>query len=85
MAEEPSIKRHRGETSDQTNKVNDIQVPGLKHNYTTKLKGVDLHSKETLEVVYTSNLDEAGEMIRRLRMRAEGLYLWFIDVDVEFT
>ncbi|XBI54691.1 hypothetical protein VPH35_036655 [Triticum aestivum] len=85
MVEQPSAKRQHGETSDQTSKVDNVQVPGEKYNYTTKLKRVELHGKETLEVVCTSNPDEADDMIRRLRMRGGDLYPSFIGVDVEFT
>ncbi|XBH57464.1 hypothetical protein VPH35_079067 [Triticum aestivum] len=78
MAEEPSTKRHCGETSDQSIKEeqsikeDDVQVPGEKHDYTTKLDKVELHGKETLEVVCTSNPDTADEMLTRLFMKAVG-------------
>ncbi|KAF7064114.1 hypothetical protein CFC21_070528 [Triticum aestivum] len=68
MAEEPSTKRHHGETSDKKT-----------------LTGVELHGKETLEIVYTSELEKANEMMSRLRMKGDGLYPSFIGVDVEYT
>ncbi|XBH59724.1 hypothetical protein VPH35_114416 [Triticum aestivum] len=79
MAEEPSTKRRCGETSDQSIKEeqsikeDDVQVPGEKRDYTTKLDKVELHGKETLEVVCTSNPDTADEMLRRLFMKAVGM------------
>jgi hypothetical protein len=84
MAEEPSAKRRRGETSDQTNEVDDVQVPGQKHDYTTPLM-VDIHGKEPLDVVCTSNPDVADERIRTIRKRLGGLYPRWIGVDVEYT
>lgn len=91
MAEEPSTKRRCGETSDQSIKEeqsikeDDVQVPGEKRDYTTKLDKVELHGKETLEVVCTSNPDTADEMLRRLFMKAVGMYPRFVGVDVEYT
>ncbi|XBI51205.1 hypothetical protein VPH35_033754 [Triticum aestivum] len=90
MADEPSTKRHCGETSDQSIKQeeqsineDDVQVPGEKRDYTTKLDKVELHGKETLEVVCTSNPDTADEMLTRLFMKAVGRYPRFVGVDVE--
>ena len=85
MAEEPSAKRHHAETSDKRSNLVDINVPGEKREYTTTLKGVELHGKETLEIVCTSEPDKADEMMSRLRMKGGGLYPSFIGVDVEFT
>ncbi|XBH85611.1 hypothetical protein VPH35_073480 [Triticum aestivum] len=83
MAEEPSTKRHHGETSNKSSNLVDIHVPGEKREYTRTLKGVELHGKETLEIVYTSILDKADEVMSRLRMKGGGLYPSFIGVDVE--
>ncbi|VAH79055.1 unnamed protein product [Triticum turgidum subsp. durum] len=69
MAEESSGKRHHGETSDKSR----------------TLKGVELHDKETLEIVCTSVPDKVDEMTSRLRMMGGGLYPSFIGVDVEYT
>ena len=66
MAEEPSAKRPRGETSDQSIEVDDIQVPGQKHDYKRHLKEVDIHNKEKLDVICTSNPDEADKMNSRI-------------------
>ena len=85
MAEEPSAKRPRGETSDQGMKVDDVQVPSQKHDYKVHLKEVDIHGKEKLGVVCTSNPDETGKMISRILKRYCGLYPQYIGVDVEYT
>ncbi|XP_073353670.1 uncharacterized protein [Aegilops tauschii subsp. strangulata] len=85
MAEEPSAKRHRGEMSDKSSNLDDVPVPGEKREYTKTLTGVELHGKETLEIVCTSERDKADEMMSRLRMKGGGLYPSFIGVDVEFT
>ena len=85
MAKESSAKRHRGKTSDQSSNHDDVHVLGKKREYTRTLIGVELHGKETLEVVCTSELDKADEMISRLKMKGGGLYPSFIGVDVEFT
>ncbi|XP_073353761.1 uncharacterized protein [Aegilops tauschii subsp. strangulata] len=85
MAEEPSAKRHRGETSDKRSNLDDVHVPGEKREYTKTHTGVELHGKETLEIVCTSEPDKADEMMSRLRMKGGGLYPSFMGVDVEFT
>ena len=84
MAEEPSAKRPRGETSDQSTEVDDVQVPGQKHDYKVHLKEVDIHGKEKLDVVCTSNPEEADKMISRILKRVCGLYPQYIGVDVEY-
>ena len=85
MAEEPSAKRHHGEPSDKSSNLVDVHVPGEKREYTRTLTGVELHGKEMLEIVCTSEPDKADEMMSRLRMKGGGLYPSFIGVDVEFT
>ncbi|KAF6991929.1 hypothetical protein CFC21_008977 [Triticum aestivum] len=85
MADEPSAKRPRGETSDQSTEVDNVQVPGQKHGYKVHLKEVGIHDKEKLDVVCTSNPDEADKMISRILKRACGSYPQFINVDVEYT
>ena len=85
MAEEPSAKRHHGETSNKSSNLVDIHVPSEKREYTRTLKGVELHGKEMLEIVCTSELDKANQMMSRLRMKGGGLYPSFIGVDVEYT
>ena len=52
MAEEPSAKRHHGETSDKSSNLDDVHVPGEKREYTKTLREVELHDKETLEIVW---------------------------------
>ena len=66
MAEEPFAKRHHAETSDKSSNLVDIHVPGKKREYTTTLKGVELHGNETLEIVCTSVPEKADEVISRL-------------------
>ncbi|XBI10285.1 hypothetical protein VPH35_137594 [Triticum aestivum] len=83
MAEEPSAKHHHGETSDQSSNLVDVHIPGEKREYTRTLTGVELHGKETLEIVCTSEPDKANEVMSRLRMKGGGLYPSFIGVDVE--
>ena len=85
MAEEPSTKRHHGKTSDKSSNLVDVHVIGEKREYTKTLKGVELHGNEMLEIVCTSVLDKADEVMRRLRMKGGGLYPSFIGVDVEYT
>ena len=72
MAEEPSAKRHHAETSDKRSNLVDINVPGEKREYTRTLKGVELHGKETLEIVCTSEPDKADEVISRLWRKLGG-------------
>ena len=85
MAEEASAKRHCGQTSDQSGNLDVVHVPSQKREYTVTLKGVELHGKETLEVVCTSEPDKADEMISRIRRSACGSYPHIMGVDVEFT
>ena len=85
MAEEPSAKRPRGEMSNQSMEVDDVQVPGQKHDYKRHLKEVDIHGKEKMDVVCTSNPDEADKRIREIRRRLGGMLSRSIAVDVEYT
>ncbi|XBH85612.1 hypothetical protein VPH35_073481 [Triticum aestivum] len=73
MAEEPSAKRLPGETSNKSSNLVDIHVPGKKREYTRTLKGVELHDKETLEIVCTSVPHKANEVMSRLRTKGGGL------------
>ncbi|XBI11216.1 hypothetical protein VPH35_138315 [Triticum aestivum] len=73
MVEEPSAKRHHGETSDKSYNLDDVHVPGEKRAYTKMLTWVELHGKETLEIVCTSEPDKADEMISKLWRKAVGL------------
>ena len=57
MAEEPSTKHHHAETSDKRSNLVHINVPGEKCEYTRTLKGVELHGKETLEIICTSSIE----------------------------
>ncbi|XP_073353770.1 uncharacterized protein [Aegilops tauschii subsp. strangulata] len=83
MAEEPSAKCHHGETSGKSCNLDDVDVPDEKRAYTRTLIGVELHGKETMEIVCTSELDKADEMMSKLRMKGGGLYPSFIGVDVK--
>ncbi|XP_020159965.1 uncharacterized protein [Aegilops tauschii subsp. strangulata] len=85
MAEEPSAKHHHGKTSDQSSNLDDVHVPGEKHEYTRTLTGVELHGKEMLEIVYTSKPDKVDKMINRLWKKAGRLYPRSVGVDVECT
>ncbi|XBJ25355.1 hypothetical protein VPH35_003032 [Triticum aestivum] len=70
MAEEPSAKCHLGEPSDKSSNLVDVHIPGEKREYARTLTGVELHGKETLEIVCTSKPDKADEVMSRLRMKA---------------
>ncbi|XP_073353896.1 uncharacterized protein [Aegilops tauschii subsp. strangulata] len=85
MVEEPSTKHHHGEPSDKSSNLVDVHVPGEKREYTRTLTGVELHDKEMLEIVCTSEPDKGEEVMSRLRMKGGGFYPSFIRVDVEFT
>ena len=82
----PSAKHHRGEASGKEPLVvdDDVPVPGQKRDYTVPLK-VDIHLKEKLDVVCTSNPDEADKRIRDMRRRLGGMVSRSIGVDVEYT
>ncbi|XP_073367861.1 uncharacterized protein [Aegilops tauschii subsp. strangulata] len=86
MAEEPSDKLHHGETSDKSSNLDVVHVPGEKCVYTKTLTGVELHGKETLDIVCTSEPDKADEMISRLWRKAGGLHRRIIvGVGVQYT
>ncbi|XBI39042.1 hypothetical protein VPH35_123911 [Triticum aestivum] len=85
MAEEPSAKRPHGDMSDQSTEVDHVQVPGQKHDYKVHHKEVDIHGKEKLDVVCTSNPEEADKMISRILKRVCGFYPQYIGVDVKYT
>ncbi|XP_073367710.1 uncharacterized protein [Aegilops tauschii subsp. strangulata] len=85
MAEEASAMRHCGQTSHQSGNLDVVHVPGQKREYTVTLTGVELHGKETLEVVFTSEPDKADKMISRIRRSACGSYPHIMGIDVEFT
>ncbi|XBJ07280.1 hypothetical protein VPH35_012833 [Triticum aestivum] len=82
----PSAKHNRGEASGKEPMVddNDVPVPGQKLDYTVALK-VDTHLKEPLDVICTSNPDEASKRIREIRKRLGGMLPRSIGVDVEYT
>ena len=85
MVEEPSAKRHHGKTSDKSSNLVDVHIPGEKREYTKTLTGVELHGKETLEIVCTSEPDKADEMISRLWRKATGLIRRIVGVGVQYT
>ena len=72
----PSAKHHHGEASGKEPLVvdDDSPVPGQKRVYTVPLK-VGIHLMEPLDVVCTSNPDEADKMISKILKRVYGLYL----------
>ncbi|XBJ09196.1 hypothetical protein VPH35_014314 [Triticum aestivum] len=72
MAEEPSARHHHGETLDKSSNLVDVHVPGEKRKYTRTLIGVELHGKETLEIICTSEPDKADEVMSRLKMKGGG-------------
>ena len=67
MAEEPSAKRHHGETSNKSTNLDNVHVRGEKRAYTRTHEGVELHGNKTLEIVCTSKPDKADEVMSRLR------------------
>ncbi|XBH96752.1 hypothetical protein VPH35_087075 [Triticum aestivum] len=81
-----SAKHHRGEASGKEPLVvdDDVSVPGQKQDYTVPLM-VDIHLKEKLNVVCTSNPDEADKRIRDMRRRLGGMVSRSIGIDVEYT
>ena len=85
MAEEPPAKHHHAETSDKRSILVDINVPGEKRNYTRTLEGVELHGKETPEIVCTSEPDRADEVISRLRRKLGGMLRRIVGVGVHYT
>ncbi|VAH19674.1 unnamed protein product [Triticum turgidum subsp. durum] len=85
MAEEPSAKRHHGETSDKSCNLDNAHVPGDKCAYTKTLTGVELHGNETLEIVCTSEPGKADEMISRLWRKAGGSHHKIVGLGVHYT
>ena len=85
MAEEASAKCHRGEMSDQSSNLDDVHVPGEKREYTRTLTGVELHGKETLEIVCTSEPDKADEVISRLWRKLGERFRRIVGVGVHYT
>ncbi|XBH99722.1 hypothetical protein VPH35_128977 [Triticum aestivum] len=85
MAEEPSAKHHHAETSDKRSNLVDINVPGKKREYTTTLKGVELHGNETLEIVYTSVPEKVDEVISRLWRKLGGRFRRIVGIGVHYT
>ncbi|KAF7007616.1 hypothetical protein CFC21_022541 [Triticum aestivum] len=85
MAEEPSAKRHHAETSDKRSNLVDINVPGEKREYTTTLKGVELHNNETLEIACTSVPEKADEVISKLWRMLGSRVCRIVGVDVHYT
>ncbi|XP_073363142.1 uncharacterized protein [Aegilops tauschii subsp. strangulata] len=85
MAEETSTKRHHGELSDKSSNLVDVHVPGEKREYTKTLTGVELHGKETLEIVCTSEPDKADEVISRLWRKLGGMRRRIVGVGVHYT
>ncbi|XBI00114.1 hypothetical protein VPH35_129273 [Triticum aestivum] len=87
MAEEPSAKRHHAEKSNKSSNLVDIHVPGEKREYTTILKGVELHGNETLEIFCTSVPEKADEVMTRLwkKLGDKSPSRRIIDIVVHYT
>ncbi|VAH93622.1 hypothetical protein VPH35_066811 [Triticum aestivum] len=85
MVEEPSAKRHHGETSTKSSNLVNVHVPGEKCEYTKTLTGLELHGKKTLEIICTSEPDKADEMISRLWRKAGGSHHKIISLGVHYT
>ncbi|XBJ25232.1 hypothetical protein VPH35_002936 [Triticum aestivum] len=85
MAEEPSTKHHQDEPSNKSSNLIDVHVPGKKREYTKTLRDVELHGKETLEIVCSSEPDKADEVISRLWRKAGGMLRRIIGFGVHYT
>ncbi|XBJ01112.1 hypothetical protein VPH35_020837 [Triticum aestivum] len=85
MAEESSAKCHHGETSDKSTNLVNVHVLGEKHEYTKTLIGVELHGKETLEIVCTNEQNKANAMISRLWRKAGGSHRKIVGLGVHYT
>ncbi|XP_073355345.1 uncharacterized protein [Aegilops tauschii subsp. strangulata] len=85
MAEEQSAKRDHGEMSDKSSNLVDVHIPDEKREYTKTLTGVELHGKETLEIVCTSEPYKVDEMISRLWMKVGGRLRRIVGVGVHYT
>ncbi|XBH85065.1 hypothetical protein VPH35_073077 [Triticum aestivum] len=85
MADEPSAKRHHGETSDKSCNLDDVHVPGEKRVYTKTLTRVELHGNETMEIVCTSKPDKADEMISKLWRKVGISHRKIVGLGVHYT
>ncbi|KAM3331341.1 hypothetical protein ACQJBY_027388 [Aegilops geniculata] len=85
MGEEPSAKRHQDEPSDRSSNLVDVHVPGEKPEYSKTLGGVELHGKEKLEIVCTSEPDKVDEVISRLWRKLGGMLHRIIGIGVHYT
>ncbi|XBJ01565.1 hypothetical protein VPH35_021193 [Triticum aestivum] len=85
MVEEPSTKRHQDKPSDKSSNLVDVHVPGEKREYTKTLREVELHGKETLEIVSTKEPDKADEVISRLWRNLVGMLCRIVGVGVHYT
>ncbi|KAI5013621.1 hypothetical protein ZWY2020_037134 [Hordeum vulgare] len=67
MAEEPTTKRPRGEMSDHTTKLHDVEVLGEKFDYTKKLESVECKWQNPYSrQEYDSLADVATEVVQPL-------------------
>ena len=85
MVEEPSTKRHQDEPSDKSSNLIDVHVPGEKREYTKTLREVELHGKETLEIVCTREPNKADEVISRLWRKVGGMLPRIVGFGVHYT
>ncbi|KAE8796219.1 hypothetical protein D1007_28730 [Hordeum vulgare] len=85
MVAMPSHKRPHEESSEQATKLEDDGVHTEKHDFTKVLNEDQAHGKEPMYVVYTSNPEEADEIIKKMMMKIGGMIDKIIDVDVDYT
>ncbi|XBH55844.1 hypothetical protein VPH35_077833 [Triticum aestivum] len=85
MVEELSAKCHQGEPSNKSSNLVEVHVPREKREYTTTLTRVELHGKETLEIVSTSKPDKDDEVISRLWRNLGGMLHRIVGVGVHYT
>ncbi|KAI4996358.1 hypothetical protein ZWY2020_048149 [Hordeum vulgare] len=66
MARGPSHTCPRKESSEHVTKLKDDVVHAGKLDYTKELKEVDVHGKESLYILCTSNPESIDEMIKKM-------------------
>ncbi|KAI5001970.1 hypothetical protein ZWY2020_026620 [Hordeum vulgare] len=85
MVEGPSHKCPRDESSKHATKLQDDVVPAEKLDYTKDLKVVNVHGRDTMYVLCTSNCDAADEMINKMTLKIGGMRGRIIGVDLEYS
>ncbi|KAI4991605.1 hypothetical protein ZWY2020_039991 [Hordeum vulgare] len=80
-----AIDKHpRDESLKHTTMLQDKVAEVGKLDYTKELKEVDVHSKETLYVLFTTNAEAANVMIKKMRFKIGSMRDRIISVDVEY-